>query len=247
MRYFVPELALGVALAPQTAYQDKFGGLPWGLPPERWPICAKCGKPQTFLAQLRHDTERLDLGAEGRCVLVFQCASKPGTCDTWKAGSGANAVLFLDAGDMVAGLTSPPAPDVWEENEVRVVFWGAHDDGIPAERYSFFFEEPDYLTLDDQTMALLRLPYSSTKIGSVPSFVQSASEAPAHPFRFVAQFDAFHEVRGEAPSKWRLASRTPDGSGFYIAAANYGDMGTGYLFIDTSQETPAGLFFWQCS
>jgi hypothetical protein len=256
MRYFVPELALGATLGPQREYQDKFGGLPWGLPPERWPLCAECGNPQTLLVQLRHDAKRLDLGAEGRYVLVFQCAFDPGMCDTWDADSGANAVLFMDATEMMVGLTSPPASDIFQEIEARVVSWEAREDTIPEERYPLFFDEP----IDDDTLEFLERSYSGTKVGSVPTFMQSASEAPGPPFRFVAQFSYYHEFRGEPPAECIEGipiSRRRDAPGYTVAAANYGDAGTGYLFVNVSRETPdlfvdhpkgppAGKFFWQC-
>ncbi len=51
MRSYQPILRL----APGTsapALRAKFGGLPWGVPPQRWPVCRECGHPMSSLAQI---------------------------------------------------------------------------------------------------------------------------------------------------------------------------------------------------
>ena len=91
MRCFVPDIRLAAELPEQTKLEEKFGGVPWGLDEELWPTCADCGKHQSLLAQLVHDDTRLNLGREGRVLLVFQCNHSPGMCETETGGSGANA------------------------------------------------------------------------------------------------------------------------------------------------------------
>ena len=59
MKYFVPQFKLSIDMPPQTKPEDKVGGLPWGLPSERYPICCDCGKSQSLLIQLVHHPERL--------------------------------------------------------------------------------------------------------------------------------------------------------------------------------------------
>ena len=95
MQYFVPDIRLTAELPPQFNLEEKLGGIPWGLPPDRWPACADCGKPQTLLAQFVHHPMRLDLNREGRCLFVFHCTQNPGMCDSWRGGGGANACFVI--------------------------------------------------------------------------------------------------------------------------------------------------------
>src|SRR5262249_24124718 len=57
VKYFVPELAPHDELLAHPSFEDKFGGLPWGLPPERWPLCASCGGPQCLFVPCRASAE----------------------------------------------------------------------------------------------------------------------------------------------------------------------------------------------
>jgi uncharacterized protein YwqG len=205
MRHFVPVLKLGSSLPAQTRLEDKLGGLPWGLPASRWPMCATCGEPQTLLAQLRHHAERLDLGKEGRVLILFQCNHDPGMCETWSGGSGANACLILEAEELGHGLTPVPTADTTVEPEVRVVDWreGVDDESEPA---------------------------METKLGGIPSWIQGDDEGPAKPWRWIAQLDSTHQL--------------DDGSS--CDAANYGDGGIAYIYVNTASDQPQGFMFWQC-
>src|SRR5450830_1027219 len=100
MRYFVPVPRISTELAQQTRPEDKFGGLPWGLPPQSWPTCVECGASQSLLAQFVHHPVRLDLGREGRLLSVFQCNADPGMCASWERNSGANACLITEPEDL---------------------------------------------------------------------------------------------------------------------------------------------------
>src|SRR5262245_15947067 len=99
MLNFIPDLQLGSLLPPQRGLEDKFGGLPWGLRTDLWPMCRHCGRPQSLLAQLSHDDQRLDLGRDGRVLFVFQCCHPPWKrdpreCESWSSAAGANACLI---------------------------------------------------------------------------------------------------------------------------------------------------------
>lgn len=248
MRYYKPELALGVLLPPQTERTDKFGGLPWGLPPERWPLCSYCGKPLSHLFELEHHPERLDLGAPGRVAFVFQCNHDPGGCPTWESGSGANAVLILEPEEIGQGLTEPPASGAQMEPEARVVRWVALDDLVSEQDYDKFFDDDAPGSLPDEVNDSV---YAGTKLGGVPTWIQSASEAPGPPYRFAGQFDCYHEFAGPAPDADAVGCTitltvAEDDSCFQCDAANYGDAGEAYLFIHADPERPSGLFLWQC-
>ena len=71
MRYFLPQFRIAAFSGTQTELRSKVGGLPWGLPKERWPRC--CQRPQKLLAQLRHEPPMLDLGDAGAVLHLFQC------------------------------------------------------------------------------------------------------------------------------------------------------------------------------
>jgi uncharacterized protein YwqG len=205
MPFHAPILRLANKMPPQMRFEEKFGGLPWGLPPERWPSCSACGKPLSLLAQLAHDAARLDLGQAGRVLFVFQCNHDPGMCESWSATSGANACLVLEESELAHGLTPLPSTAIVVEEEARVVGWRAGDD---AEK------EPEMIT----------------KLGGIPSWIQGEDEGPAMPWRWVAQFDSQHQLE--------------DGS--RCEAANYGDAGIAYVYVNTAESKPVALMFWQC-
>ena len=138
VRYHIPRSVLASRCERQTSPVDKFGGLPWGFPVTRWPTCRECGRPQSHVAQLHHDGDRLDLGREGVLVL-FQCEWGPDPCQTFRPEYGANAAMIIDAGG--GGVTSPPEPLPPEVPELRVAEWMAREDGIAPDRYSDFFDD----------------------------------------------------------------------------------------------------------
>lgn len=211
MLYWKPELALGVLLPEQTETVDKWGGLPWGLPVERWPRCASCGKPLSHLATLTHDSERLDLKGGGRILMVFQCNHDPGGCDTWAAGSGANAVLILEPGDIGSGLTHPPdAPNIGEatkvEPEARVLHWIVSDDGLTPEQAEACYNEDTFNALPGNVLEGLGTDYAATKLGGPPFWVQFP-EIPGPNVRFVGQFGMYHTFSGPAPRPEQIGCR----------------------------------------
>jgi hypothetical protein len=73
-------------------------------------------------------------------------------------------------------------------------------------------------------------PGMITKLGGVPSWIQGENEGPAKPWRWVAQFDCQH--------------RLDDGS--RCDAANYGDAGMAYVYVNAAEGKPVALMFWQC-
>lgn len=267
MKYFVPTLALGALSPPQSQLTDKFGGLPWGLPASRWPLCAECGNPQTHLATFTHSAGRLDLGAEGRTVLVFQCGHSPNEtdCENYTAGSGANAVVFLDAHELGSGLTVPPAPGTPKQIEMRVTEWGEQHDLVTPEMEPSFLCGDSYWQDDEATEIVSASVADGAKLGSVPAWIQGgAGTDPA--FRFVAQLGyAYHfsdpmptaDAAGATISRWNKGERKPqvnqptnpdpDLRGeIYVSDITLLRYGSGYLFINTDLITPQGLFLWQC-
>lgn len=252
MRYHVPILQLAQELPPQTTLQDKFGGLPWGLPAARWPVCQACARPQSLLAQWMHDAARLDLGRAGRVLHIFQCAQHPGMCATWQGGSGTNSGLVTEPEELQAGISAWPDATPVIERELFVAAWHAHDDGLDANCAAAFYAEKELLKLPAAERAKIT---AGTRLGGVPFWLQSADEAPAPGWRFAGQLGSTHDFH-QAPQvphadlmedRKRLAGRT-----HYCAGPRFGDGGIGYVFLRDSAERDAGRsrppeawFFWQ--
>jgi len=274
MRYFVPDLRLASQLPEQTKLEDKFGGLPWGLPVDQWPTCAECGQHQSLLAQLAHDDLRLNLGGPGRVLFVFQCNWDPGMCETWSGTSGANACFVLGPEQLKNGLVAAPVDGLDLNNEARASLWLEKDDGVDEKyRHHFFADHlPEPLPRE-----IYCAPTPVTRLGSVPTFIQSPSEAPQDGWRFVGQLDGNYSFYSEVPSpeevgcqvghktseKWQYkapkmvnpkappwvaaASSAKSEIRWFCEAANFGDAGLGYIFLYDAEPYPEGYFFWQCS
>jgi len=269
MRFFMPELSLGVLGAPQTGPEDKLGGLPWGFPPESWPTCTMCKEPMTFLVELHHAPPRLDLGRDGRVLFVFMCHG--GNCSPWTGGGGCNACFILEAPRIGTGPTETPTstPSARVVSELRVLRWTEHDDEIPESALPDFYDEGRHLELDD---SIIDAVCRATKLGSVPAWIQRADEGPPPPFRFVGQLSEHVTLSGPVPradeghctisrrqedgsyvhekpsQRHRFAPRAivvaKDGRGV-VDWVNFAGSGRGYLFVDTSAPDPRAWFFFQ--
>lgn len=246
MRYFVPDIFLSEELPPQSAPQDKLGGQPWGLKPDHWPTCRGCGKSQTLLAQFVHDSVRLDLGKIGRVLNVFQCAHAPGMCDSWRGGSGANACFVAEPDELTTQTTPLPSDSPPVEREVRIVKWQQRDDGISEDELQKFFISDDCETPPE---SLTEAIYAGTKLGGVPSFVQSPNQAPTGSWRFVGQLEYAYSFLTAPLGKHRKIWPDPkhrQGRSQYCDGPNFGDGGTAYIFVRDASPSPVGWFFWQC-
>ncbi|MBI5759669.1 MAG: hypothetical protein HZA46_14215 [Planctomycetales bacterium] len=243
---FVPHIALPTEVAPQTSVEDKFGGIPWGLPATLWPVCSKCGGSQTLLAQFTHHSQRLDLGRIGRVLLVFQCNHNPGMCETWTGGSGANSCFILESEDLIDGPTPIPDDDPPVEQEVRIVHWEAKEDGVPESAAFSFFDDAEHLQILKKNPSR---PLPVTRLGSVPTWMQSTDDAPRDGWRFIGQLDSYYSfyskpkglIDGIYSDEDHTAGRT-----HFCEGPNFGDMGIGYIFLKFSDGIPQGYFFWQC-
>lgn len=246
MRYFIPDIHPAAEAQAETAAQDKFGGRPWGLNPQQWPQCRECGKSQSFLAQLIHDHERLDLGRTGRVLFVFQCNHDPGMCSTWDGSSGANACFVVDPEDLGHAVADLPEDSPLVENEARVLSWIEKDDGLAESLVPSFYLSKTFDHLGDD---VLRKASWGTRLGGVPRWLQSAEEGPLLPWQFVGQLDSTYSflTAPKSPHAWisedadRWEGRTHVGEG-----PNFGDGGIAYLFLRRAGDRPQGHVFWQC-
>ena len=210
MKYFIPDLRLGVLSPPQSGAMDKFGGLPWGLPAEQWPHCTTCKHGMALVAQLFHHEQRLNLGAPGRCLFVFMCSTPISGCsETFDPKSGNNSSFVLEPGELAAGLTRPPDADAswpiwsaqccglaglrncdrkaWINVEAQVLGWREQEDGVDPAVAPAFMDFNGYWDLPrDQCERI----YSRTKLGGAPYWLQGPPAEGA--WSFCAQFsDAF--------------------------------------------------------
>jgi hypothetical protein len=247
LQYFVPDIRVASEVSSESATAiEKLGGLPSRLPREIWPKCAVCGKSQSLLAQLSHDERRLDLGRPGRVMFVFQCAHDPGMCGAWDASSGANACIVIEPEDLVDAepARSDDAPP--QDNEVRIVAWRARDDGLPESIARSFFDDASYWALADDV--LTRVTWS-TRLGGVPRWIQSPSEAMASGWRFVGQLDSaysFISPPQEAPAWVGIDPEKFEGRTHVAIGPNFGDGGIAYLFLKDTDGVPRGKMLWQC-
>jgi hypothetical protein len=262
MRFFKAELQPGVLLPPQHEFQDKFGGLPWGLPADRWPVCATCGQPLSLLAQLRHHAERLNLGRDCRILHVFQCADWWNTCcHPFEWGSGSSACFILEPEQMGSGLTPLPArvgnaEDPWAwfgHPTTRVTAWVEREESIPAEHWDAYFGERWWEVPFELREAIDFGP----KLGGIPFWgnVGTSDHLPA-PWRLAVQFpdyisfpaampDDFNQMTDECGTTLiKNAWRSEDGSGWDVQWANFAT-GVGYVYVNDEADPPSCYFTWQ--
>ena len=198
MMNYRPILSLPADLPRETAAVERLGGQPWGLADEFWPVCKDCGKRQSLLAQLSHHPERLDLGAEGRMLFVFQCSHDPGMCDTWVGGAGANACFVLDAEQLQGTLIDHP-PHAIDPDDAAVVIssWQEFDDGLDDT-----VAKQVIVGSDDVPDGIVGQLSQSTHLGGVPWWIQD-SEAPEGEWTFIGQLDTYYSFhvppKSEAP------------------------------------------------
>jgi hypothetical protein len=133
-----PIFELGLFRQERSGREDKLGGLPFGLPGNKWPSCGVCGRPQVFIAQFRA-SERLRLGREGRVMFLFQCPDGP-LCEAWDPSTGASCALILDHDQLTNSPTDAPK-ETEVEPEAVIVGWEPVE---PASHISFLGDAPAY-------------------------------------------------------------------------------------------------------
>lgn len=242
MRYFVPDLRL-----PEESEEgaERLGGLPFGLAARDWPVCGECGKPQSLLAQLAHHPKRLDLGRDGRTLLVFQCGNDPGMCDTWDAASGANACIVAEHGQLSRHESTLPPDSPPSDNAVIIAGWIARDDGVSEGDAASFYEDAKYFALDE---SILERVTTGMRLGGVPSWIQSPDEAPRG-WRFIGQLDSGYSFLHPPQEARSWISPDPgawEGRTHYGEGPNFGG-GIAYLFLRDGNPRPEVRMFWQCS
>jgi hypothetical protein len=238
MFYYTPKVAIGEFLPKQTQLEDKFGGLPWGLPQEYWPICEDCGYPIVFLAQFCHHPERLPLGKEGRVLYLFACQDG---CDICEWNDGGTAVVIIEADELTDGLTEPPflpEPSRFGTrfeilSEARVIEWERHQEGLADQEGWKCFDEEEWCELE---LDLSPDDIShETKLGGFPNWLHRPI-IPPHSYRFVGQYNT-------GPSYFKDPDHVVDAldeNG--LLRYNFGGNSNciGFLFVDPDPVRPKG-------
>lgn len=264
MRYFVPDIQtvaprtgrvsglLGKILARDsrtsqpTLPNEKLGGVPYGLSSDKWPTCPRCGKSQSLLAQLRHHSERLNLGREGRLLFVFQCNHDPGVCRTWEAFSGSNICLVVEPEELGNALAEIPADGPAIEDEVSISDWIVRDDGLPESIAPQFDEFETFEKLDQDTRGKVT---TLTRLGGVPFWLQGPDDMPRPGWRFAGQLDsAYSFMKPPATiNEWISEDRDRfEGRTHVARGPNFGDGGIAYLFLKDIDGVPRACMIWQC-
>ncbi len=216
----------------------KFGGLPWGLPPERWPLCRCCGEPMSAMVQIpvRGSLDRVDWIAAradmaDRVLHLFTCerpSESRAPCPFWELEDGANAAFFLREGELGDTVSALPSPEPEILPEVWILEWEPLDDAVSPEMAEAFLDNRYWSLPDD-----LSNPHGfgskfQTKIGGVPYWTGNGPQKiPDPPFRYVFQIDILLNV----VENDRV-----------IELANFCSDGTGYLYVDATGPEPRALF-----
>lgn len=247
--FYVPVLNLGVLLPQQIAFEDKFGGLPWGLPASLKPKCSSCSEFQVLVAQLSHEPIRLDLGRSGRILFIFICNNQNSDCSTWDPFSGCNACFVLEPEELL------------HSNVDSSEDFGTHDSLVEAR--VMHWEKGD-------------AHLNGTRLGGNPAWIQGLDEIPEG-WTFVCQLDSFYKFKTAVPSpdtvgcsvgtshnglitykepiqkklgaprRINALNPNPEGHLWATEALPFGDQGRGYAFVrKVGTERPEGLFCWQC-
>lgn len=244
LKIHIPKFVFaGTSDAKEKDNDIKFGGLPVGLSIQKWPVCKECEVPMSFLFQMKHHPDRLPLGKEGRVLYLFQCGNED-SCSTWEADGGCNKVLIQESEDWSKELIiKRPHEKTTMLPDLAVREWETTE-GTDQEEHSFW-----------------------THFGRTPIWIQS-SEDMGVDYHFVVQLDYGFHVRaadltelpieetseyngkksyklkvGEDNSVWISETSLNE---YFCPFANFGDSGSGYVFVNTSSNIASGKFIWQC-
>lgn len=265
MKYFIPILSLNKS----DQSMEKMGGMPLGLNSDDHPKCGYCGLDQSLIAQFAHHEERLNLGRPGRVLYIFQCEHDPGICEAWDRESGANACLVIEPEnlDPIAAETPPeekpkkgwfskfkstekPSFNSIEDpsliNQVFITNWLEKDDDIDSSDFDKFFYDKTYFQLlkaNEEKMSW------ASRLGSVPTWIQSAEEGPKDGWKFIGQLNEIYNLQLETQKtpSWVHEDKTKrDGRTHYASGPNFGG-GLAYLFLKPDgDKVPSAKMFWQC-
>jgi len=205
MKTYLPKWKIAALEPAQDRLRSKIGGLPWGLPPKKWPRC--CGHPQKLLAQFCHEPPMLDLGGDGNVLHVFQCLN---------LDDSGNTAFILHRSELGEGLTRIKDWDHKPEygGELIGEFWldryTEEDDGIPRKRLADFFDYEKLQKLEEDFSDTISKNdwfdgRRMTRFGGTPRWTGNGPMGfPDPPFEFLFQIHTGLHFDGKMPSADRV-------------------------------------------
>jgi hypothetical protein len=269
MKFYLPKFQIATLQPPQRKFRSKFGGLPWGLPVERWCRCQQCGTPMSLLAQLSHDPPALDLGGPDHVLHLFQCQE----CFGFDSGQGNDAV-FVPAKSLGKGLTDPPEPLDKLVGELWINGWTEQDDGFDPALAKIIFDQKKWMQLPNSIVhSMFERHRWPTKMGGLPYWTGNGPlQKPRRGYEFLFQLDCI-EFEGTPPTPDEVGGMViitnPKGDQdhrepgpektrrnapwylhafekgrFFASITNLGTDGTAYVFINRRSNPPKVYWFW---
>ena len=251
---FRPVFELGVFLRQRSGREDKLGGLPFGLPANKWPRCRVCGRPQVYIAQFRA-SERLRLGRDGRVLFLFQCPDGC-FCEAWDPSTGANCALLLDEDQLTNRPTEVPEGTEVEPEGI-IVGWEPVE---PASHISYLGDAPSYgpnhvacKSLETGGRFLMQLCGYVDFRGPPPTAAETGAE---HLYYWGGQYGQDNVRREEPPNPrqhfgvWSRGQTDVPGRPSQIPIRENGEWGmewasfgggTAYVFVDDEND---GVFYF---
>jgi hypothetical protein len=167
-------------------------------------------------------------------------------CETWKGDAGTNACFVLEPEELIDALSSLPSDPPAVEREARILDWLDRDDGITISQAAAFSKQSELAKLREE---VVHRALAVTRLGGIPTWLQSAHEAPEDGWRFAGQLHTLFsfyrppETRGKdiVRDRHRLAGRTHFGAGLDC----FGVDPICYFFLRETETRPEGWFLWQ--
>jgi hypothetical protein len=206
MKFFLPQLQIATLQPPQSRFRSKFGGLPWGLPVEKWSRCQQCHARMSLLAQLSHDPPALDLGDPEYVLHLFQCQN----CFGYDAGEGNDAEM-VRASELGRGLTPLPQGEnlsgILATNldqmvgELWIEGWTEQDDGFDPALAKELFDQDRWIQLPESDRHRMFESRWRTKMGGIPYWTGNGPlQRPRAGYEFLFQMDSAIPLRGAVPT-----------------------------------------------
>lgn len=212
MKFYIPKFKIATLEEPQSCFRSKFGGLPWGLPLDRWSRCQNCGRLMSLLAQLSHDPPAFDLGGADHVLHLFQCQE----CFGCTTGDGNYAIMvpFAELGNDLtqipvdedsAGIISQGIGTM--VGELWIDGWSEMDDGLGESLADDMFDPDNRLDWPDSMFDIIYTGAWRTKFGGlVYPTANGPQERPWPGYKFLFQLDEWVEFQGTPPTPDEIGS-----------------------------------------
>lgn len=235
LRNLIPTLRLPEAHAPHIL-RAKFGGMPWGVSHERWPVCRECGERMSALAQIpvrgHLDQAGPLLGgrASAHVLHIFLCEGEA-VCSSLEPDAGANSAFLLPEAALDADAETAAPDGAAVLPEAWITGWSPFDDAVPEGREAVYVSRGQFDALPDAE----RFPHEGdsalrTKFGGIPYWTGNGPvQAPKAPFRYLGQIDKYLRVPGTEHGHLDLATFCSDGTGYVFVDTEGAEMGCRFL------------------